>query len=253
MPAEIYMLNSSSKGNCCFVKNETDLFLIDAGVSARRIRSAVAETGNDYQNIKFILITHEHSDHIKGLETLFHYIQVPIYVPQACVQSVLQSCPSVSPYLHPIKTGDILVFDHTKVYPVRTPHDSDGSCGFRFVFEAEKFAYFTDIGHLSEQVVRAMSGCERVVIESNYDPDMLWQGSYPYPLKERIAGPNGHLSNTDCAALLPHLANHGTRRILLAHLSEENNTPEIAYSTCAEKLPDSVLLRVASPYETVSI
>ena len=117
----------------------------------------------------------------------------------------------------------------------------------------EIMAYFTDIGHLSSEILRAMSGCKRVVIESNHDVERLKAGPYPFPLKKRILGPYGHLSNFDCAALLPHLVRYGTQRIVLAHLSEENNTPEMAYEESARRLEGKASLAVAKPSATVEV
>ena len=117
----------------------------------------------------------------------------------------------------------------------------------------EIMAYFTDIGHLSSEILRAMSGCKRIVIESNHDVERLKAGPYPFPLKKRILGPYGHLSNFDCAALLPHLVRYGTQRIVLAHLSEENNTPEMAYEESARRLEGAASLAVAKPAETVEV
>ena len=253
MSAEIYMLNSSSKGNCCLIRNGGDLFLIDAGVSAKRIRSAVGELGYDLSSVRCILLTHEHSDHVAGLETLYHSLTVPLYAPSLCFPELSRIAPSAVPYLTPGDHGMTISLGETKIYPVKTPHDSLGSVGFRMSFGDENFAYFTDIGHLTETLVRAMSGCRRVVIESNYDPDMLENGPYPYPLKLRIAGPLGHLSNTSCSELLPHLLRHGTEKIMLAHLSETNNTPEVALETAACALGRTDCVRAASPAATVPL
>ena len=252
MSAEIYMIGSSSKGNSCLIRNGNDLFLIDAGLSAKRICSAVRSVGYDISSVRCILLTHEHSDHTAGLDVLYHSMRVLVYAPSPCFPDLSRSSPCAYPFLISGDPGDVIILDDTRIYPVKTPHDAIGSVGFRILFGSEEFAYFTDIGHLSEQVVRAMSGCRRVVIESNYDPDLLENGPYPPPLKRRIAGPNGHLSNPDCAGLLPHLVSHGTEKIMLAHLSEHNNTPEIARDTALARLdrPDRVC--VASPSEVVA-
>ncbi|MBO4366972.1 MAG: MBL fold metallo-hydrolase [Clostridia bacterium] len=252
MAAEIHLLNSSSKGNCCLIRNGSDLFLIDAGVSAKRIRTGLAEIGYDLSSIRCIFLTHEHSDHIRGLETIYHLIGVPLYAPSACFPEIRRCAPAASPYLIPFNPGDFASLQETRLHAVATPHDALGSVGFRMDLTGETAAYFTDMGHLTEPVVSALSGCRRVVIESNYDPDLLRTGPYPPDLKRRIAGPFGHLSNTECASLLPHLLRHGTEKILLAHLSEQNNTPAVALATCASHLPDPSCVSVASPCETVS-
>lgn len=252
MPAEVYSLFSSSSGNCCLIRNGNDLFLIDAGASAKRICASVRALGYDPAGLKAVFVTHEHADHISGLNTLSRKYGVPVYAPEGCFRALREKAPAAEPLLRPYGDEPVLL-EQTRLYAVPTPHDADGSVGFRIDLSGELLAFFTDIGHLSRQVVSAMAGCERVVIESNHDPAMLWNGPYPEPLKRRIAGERGHLSNPDCARLLPHLVCYGTKRILLAHLSETNNTPALAYETAEASLRGSALLRVASPQETVEI
>ncbi|MBP5230906.1 MAG: MBL fold metallo-hydrolase [Clostridia bacterium] len=253
MSAEIYMLSSSSKGNACLIRNGADLFLIDAGLSAKRIREAVRGIGFDLSSLRCVLLTHEHSDHISGLEVLYHHLDAPLYAPSACFPELSRCAPSAVPHLETGDPGDVIILGDTRVYPIKTPHDALGSVGFRIALGSEDFAYFTDVGHLTETIVRAMSGCRRVVIESNYDPDLLENGPYTPQLKRRIAGPFGHLSNPECASLLPHLLRHGTERIMLAHLSEQNNTPEIARETAEAALGGAGdVLFISSPTETVS-
>ncbi len=253
MGIEIYQLFSSSSGNCCLIKNQSDVFLIDAGVSAKRIETAMQGVGISPSQLKAIYITHEHSDHTKGLETLSKRYGLPVYAPAACFDGILAAAPSARLLLRTNDHGTLTQWEHTRMYAVRTPHDACGSVGFRMDLGGEKFAYFTDIGHLSAEILRAMSGCERVVIESNHDIQRLKDGPYPYPLKKRILGPYGHLSNFDCAALLPHLARYGTKRIVLAHLSKENNTPDLAYGEAAARLNGAASLDVALPDQTVEV
>ena len=253
MPAEIYQLFSSSKGNCCLIKNGSDVFLIDAGVSAKRIEEAVRRVGISPEQIRAVFITHEHSDHIKGLETLSRRYGMEIYAPTGCMDGILSAAPAAAPALKSNDHGNLVCLENTRIYTVRTPHDACASVGFRIELAGEIMAYFTDIGHLSAEILRAMSGCRRVVIESNHDIERLKAGPYPYSLKQRILGPYGHLSNFDCAALLPHLARYGTERIVLAHLSEENNTPEMAYEEAARRLEGKASLAVAKPSATVEV
>ena len=251
--AQIYSLFSSSKGNACLIRNGSDLFLIDAGVSAKRIRAAMALVGFRPEELSAVFITHEHCDHIGGLDTLAKQVGMPIYAPTNCYLPIAQKCPSAEPLLHANDHGNVVELEQTRVVAVKTPHDACGSVGFRIDLGGELLAYFTDIGHLSQKVVSAMAGCSRVVIESNHDLDLLWSGPYPEQLKKRIAGDFGHLSNEKCAELLPHLTNYGTKRILLAHLSEENNTPELALSTAEKALCGAAEVFVASPDGVVEL
>ena len=251
--SEIYSLFSSSKGNACLIRNGRDLFLIDAGVSAKRIRAAMALVGFRPEELSAVFITHEHCDHIGGLDTLAKQVGMPIYAPTACYSALAGRCPSAEPFLHANDHGNVIELEQTRIVAVKTPHDACGSVGFRIDLGGELLAYFTDIGHLSQKVVSAMAGCRRVVIESNHDLEMLWDGPYPEPLKERIAGDFGHLSNEKCAELLPHLTNYGTERILLAHLSEENNTPELARFAAEKALCGAAEVFVASPDGVVEL
>lgn len=236
--AKVYMLFSSSKGNSAYIKYGRDEFLIDCGVSARAIEQSLKTLGTSLKNISAIFITHEHSDHIRGLPTISKYYGMPIYAPAASCEYLADHINGFH-RLHPLPIGTAVELRDSALCAIPTPHDARGSVGFRIRAGEEKLAYFTDIGHLSERVLRGLSGCRRVVIESNHDIDMLNHGPYPYPLKQRILGAKGHLSNELCAKLLPHLVNHGAESFMLAHLSEENNHPDIAYRESYRSLTDS--------------
>ncbi len=251
--AEIYVLFSSSKGNCCLVKNGADVFLIDAGASAKRIFAAIGAVGVSPSDLRAVFLTHEHSDHIAGLNTLVKTCRIPVFAPSGCFDALRRACPDAVPFLHTNDPHTVVELENTRVYAVRTPHDAAASVGFRMELGEECFGYFTDIGHLSADVLHALSGCRRVVLESNHDPDMLKYGPYPASLKRRIASPYGHLSNTDCAALLPHLADYGTQRVVLAHLSEHNNTPEKARAESEQRLQSKASRAVASPHDPVEV
>ncbi len=236
MKAKVFVLFSSSKGNCTYIKNGKDEILIDMGISARRVEARLRELGSSLSKITAVFVTHEHTDHIKGLETLSKNFLVPIYAPPECCEYISCVMPSTVQNLVPTSPGSAVWLEETAFYSVPTPHDARKSVGFRINLGTEKLGYFTDIGCLTEGILRGLSGCDRVVLESNHDVVMLKEGSYPYPLKKRILGTRGHLSNTDCAKLLPHLAAHGTRSFVLAHLSEENNRPELAFSQSRDAL-----------------
>ena len=258
MPAEIFMLFSSSKGNSCLVRNGSEAFLIDAGVSAKRLECAVRAVGADPASLRAIFLTHEHSDHIAGINQLCKRYGIPVYAPPGCIGYLSAICPDAPPFLYPFTPGTVIELEQSRVYAVSTPHDAAASVGFRMDLAGDLFGYFTDLGRLTASVLRALSGCRRVVIESNHDLGMLRSGPYPEPLKRRILGEYGHLSNADCASLLPHLPAYGTRRILLAHLSEQNNTPALAYEESAARLREAlasgaVTLSVAAPAAPVEL
>ena len=236
--AKVFMLFSSSKGNSAYIKYGRDEFLIDCGASARAIENSLNELGTSLGNIKAVFITHEHNDHIRGVQTISKHFKMPFYAPS-------NSCPYLSEQLScgspliPLNSGTAVELFDTAICPIATPHDSRGSVGFRIRTGDEKIGYFTDIGHLSEGVLRGLSGCKRVVIESNHDIEMLKNGPYPYVLQKRILSDFGHLSNELCAKLLPHLARYGTESFMLAHLSEENNRPKIALRESIQTLTDN--------------
>ena len=258
MPSEVFMLFSSSKGNCCLVKNGNEAFLIDAGTSARRIETALRAVGTEPASLRAVFLTHEHSDHIAGLNQLCKRYGLPVFAPPGCIEPLAVLCPDAFPFIRPFLPGTVINLERSRIYSVATPHDAAGSVGFRVDLSGELLGYFTDIGCLTSPILKALSGCHRVVIESNHDVDMLRSGSYPESLKRRILGEYGHLSNASCASLLPHLPTYGTKRILLAHLSEQNNTPEIAYEESASRLKEAltagaVTLSVAAPTDPVEL
>jgi len=231
-----YMLYSSSKGNVAYVKCGSDEILIDAGVSARRICNTLEDIGTSIKNIKAIFVTHEHNDHIGGLQTISKYYKIPIYAPYLSARYIADCQPETTELLHENDTGSCVSLDYMKINAVGTPHDSLASVGFKIELGERTFGYATDIGYLSDDVTNMLNGCDYVVIESNHDTDMLRHGDYPYFLKQRILGKKGHLSNSDCADFLPTLVEKGARSIVLAHLSENNNRPQIAYGECRGRL-----------------
>lgn len=224
-------LFSSSKGNCTYIKNGGEEFLVDAGVSIKSIEGALATLGTTLGNIRCIFITHEHSDHIKGVVNAMKKFGITVYAP-FMARAAMQRLDPITEEIIPFDDGlaaDICLTE-TAVTPFRTPHDAEGSVCYRFDFGSSMLGFATDIGHVSRNVENCLIGCDAVVIESNYDPSMLKNGSYPAHLKKRISGNYGHLSNPDCASFVPRLANSGAVSVVLAHLSEENNIPSLAYA-----------------------
>ncbi|HOK68845.1 MAG TPA: MBL fold metallo-hydrolase [Bacillota bacterium] len=231
-----YMLFSSSKGNAAYVKCGKDEILIDAGVSARRICAALADIGTSIKNIRAIFVTHEHNDHINGLATIAKYYKIPIYAPYLSAKHIAECQPETEAFLIENDDGSCVSLDNMRVCAIETPHDSLSSVGFRIDLGGKTLGYATDIGHLNEKVEKILLGCDYVVIESNHDLEMLHNGDYPAHLKRRILSRRGHLSNSDCASFLPKLVESGAKKIVLAHLSENNNRPQIAYGECRGRL-----------------
>lgn len=250
---QITPLFSGSSGNSVHIKHGKTELLIDAGVSFRAMCRALSKIGTQIENISCVLVTHEHSDHIHGLEMLCKKYRLPVYINSRSADYVVSAgkYPFFSQCIKVFEPGTEMLLDSLSVRAFRTPHDSCGSVGYRIncTDECDSFSYATDMGYVTRDIARNIFGSKTVVFESNHDPAMLKNGTYPDYLKRRIASDYGHLSNSACADFVPHLAENGTKRIILAHLSKENNTAQKAYdsSTCALKHAGygSVLLEVA--------
>ena len=228
---KIMSVGSGSSGNCFYLEINGKKLLIDAGLSARTIRNALKTAGTDLDGIDAVLITHTHSDHIKGIEVCSRYIRCPMYMSELSCAGLFRYSPVPLPIERPFEIADGI-----KVTAFETSHDCPGSIGFRFDFETGSFGYATDLGCVTDRIKNILTGCESIVIESNHDTVMLRNGPYPYVLKRRILSANGHLSNEDCAEAAAYFAHNGTKNIFLAHLSRENNDPQIARDTVAKKL-----------------
>ena len=231
-----YTLFSSSDGNCVYFRNRENEYIIDCGVSARALETALRGLGSGIRRLKAVFVTHEHSDHIRGLETLCRKSDVMIYAPEKCCAPLARVCPHASPRLTALGCEMTVELDGAAVTPFATPHDSASSCGYTVELDGVKFGVATDMGYVTKTTARALSDCRAVVIESNHDIDMLLRGDYPESLKRRILGNYGHLSNKSCAEFVPYLAHCGAESLVLAHLSPRNNTPEAAYKASFDSL-----------------
>ena len=247
----VHTLASSSKGNSVYVRLGDDEILIDAGISCKRLAEALRSLDTDISRIKAIFVTHEHSDHVSGLETAAKKYNIPIHLTEPSARAYLSSKTAnvartaiIHPILYTEQVGALTVRSFA------TPHDSAASVGFVVTDGTPEhtLALATDIGTLTDEVSDALIGCENVILESNHDENMLMCGDYPYELKRRILSDTGHLSNEAAAAFVSRLAASGTRRILLAHLSQDNNLPELAYHSCLTVFEGKdVFLDVAAP------
>ena len=223
----ICIFASGSGGNCLLLSDGSTHVLVDAGISMRRIEASLREAGIAMSDITGVLITHEHSDHISGLKMLLKYHHLPVYAPHTVANHMRGMLPDIDGSLNIIEVGSVFELGSLRVRAFHTPHDTDESVGYRFS-GTSSFAIATDMGHVTDEVLDGLRGAETVLIESNHDIDMLSYGPYPVYLKRRILSDRGHLSNKDCAVLARRLAENGTTRIILGHLSKENNTPETA-------------------------
>ncbi len=219
---------SSSSGNSTLVSHGADYVLIDAGISCRRILAALAALGMDTDHLAGILVTHEHDDHISGLASLCRKAGVPVFAPQGVAAGIMKRFPDADIPVNVISAGVPFTVGPFTIRAFHTSHDASESVGYRLTADGRSMALATDLGCVSEEVLQSLSGVNAAILEANHDVDMLKYGPYPSVLKKRIASDRGHLSNRVCGRLAGILYESGTRTFVLAHLSHENNTPELA-------------------------
>ena len=256
---KIYTLYSGSGGNSTFIKVGDTRILIDAGKSARALCRSLCDVGEDINDIDAIFITHEHSDHVSALEVLSKKHRIPIHITEASALSLERlPAPALLDNLCCHEIGFCEQVGELKITSFRTPHDSRMSVGYRIEFEDSGCEYAigfaTDIGYVSDEIRKNLTGCRAVVIESNHDVDMLMHGPYPRELKLRVSSKRGHLSNAECAELASELAQSGTEAFMLAHLSKENNEPTLALDEIRGAVEEyGAYVCVARPDEPVQL
>ena len=252
---EICTLASGSKGNCTYISYGDASILIDQGLTLRELTVRANYRGIDLSKIDAVFVTHEHADHIKGVGAFARRYGKPVHLPAACMARMKLEDGGERWFVPDENDSDVVVKD-MKVTPFRVPHDAAYTVAYRISAGTDDVAVATDLGYVGENTLARLSGCKAVVLESNHDTEMLRNGRYPYLLKARIAGKNGHLSNAAAAETAAALAETGTQRLILAHLSEENNTPETAFEAARTELGrhgvkegGDVLLCVAGQYK----
>ncbi len=238
MPITFCSLYSGSNGNSTFVSYGNSSILVDAGRSGSQIEEAMSFIGKDPRDLDGILITHEHHDHIKGAGILARRFHVPVYASAATWQAMPEAVGKIPPELmREFTVGEDFYIGSLGIDSFSTPHDAADPCGFRLWGGNASVSIATDLGYLPAYVFDALEGSHMVLLESNYDPDLLRNNEhYRYMLKQRIFSRKGHLSNMDCANGMIELLNRGTKNFILGHLSGENNTPELAYQTSCTRL-----------------
>ena len=228
MSITVCILASGSKGNCTYVSDGVTRILIDAGISCRKIEEGLAQLGVGLSDLDAVLITHEHIDHVYGLHTLAKKYAGPILANSrtAVAVDVKMRTDIARKQKDNFDTGFRL--GTADIFPFRVSHDAVCPVGYVLTLGGHKVAYCTDLGTVTDSVRGNVEGCDLVVLESNHDLKMLATGPYPPELQDRIRSDRGHLSNEDSANFAAELAKGGTRQIVLAHLSEQNNTPSLA-------------------------
>ena len=247
----VHTLASGSSGNAAVLSCGDTHLLIDAGISCRRITTALNALGLSPELLSAILITHTHSDHISGLRTLLKKTDCPILATPRTCRELCCRFEGIDGRLMeleaPVQIGEV------GITPVITSHDAPGSCGWRLDTESGSVGFLTDTGYVTDEALDLLPGVDFVILESNHDVESLCSGPYPYYLKQRILGLQGHLCNEDAAQFAVTLAENGANDIVLAHLSRDNNTPAMALNAVAAALDGAGLtpeLSVA-PRDTV--
>ena len=252
---QVSVLASGSKGNATFVAIDGAKILVDVGISATRIKKALAAENVDAADLDAVLLTHEHRDHVAGLATLSKWYHLPIYSRRKTLASLPISIQQAiaSPLLHPVDGAFRLA--GLSIMPFSTSHDAADPVGWRLA-GSRTVAVCTDLGFVTQTVEAAIDGTDVLVLEANHDPAVLKDGRYPWPLKRRILSNRGHLANADAAWAIARMQ-HRPKDVFLAHLSQENNTPDLAYETVSGILKgqgiDDVPLHVARQDEAVRL
>ena len=225
----IVNLTSGSDGNMTYVESEEVKILIDIGVSCRDAEKRLSLIGVDPNQISAILVSHEHSDHIKGIDGFSSKYNTPVFAHHEVWYGLDEKLKKVSANNRKMYDGDRFGFRDVVVCAIKVPHDVP-CYSYSIIKNQKKVSILTDLGHTTDRILESIRGSNIVYLEANYDEKMLKEGTkYPLALKRRIAGKFGHLSNTDSARTILYLVQNGTKQIVLSHISKENNTPDLAF------------------------
>ena len=231
-------LYSGSSGNSLFVETENTKILVDAGMSCKKIEEALHSIEVDPSSINAILVTHEHSDHVKGMSTISKKFDIPVFATKETFEAMPAHTEKLSEkninFLNPSEKFHI---DDLEILPFSIPHDAANPCGYNIIKDNHQISIATDIGHMTKPILNYLEGSEFILLESNYDPEVLKCSSYPFMLKSRIASDIGHLSNSVAGKTISYLSkNSNLNTAMLGHLSKESNFPELAYQTVVDEL-----------------
>lgn len=259
MTVKLCSIASSSSGNCIYLGSDRTGFLVDGGISRKAILENLKNLGVPTESIKALLVTHEHSDHIKSIGALSRKLDIPIYANAKTWEAMEASLGNIkSKNVIIFETGTEFQIEDVIIRPFHIPHDAVEPVGFSFIIGGVKLGFATDLGNFDRNVEKGLKDSDFVMLESNHDVEMLKAGSYPYFLKRRIMGEHGHLSNEAAGYAACELVNSGISQIMLGHLSRENNFPQLAYETVKGimeekgiKLGEDVILELA-PRSSIS-
>jgi phosphoribosyl 1,2-cyclic phosphodiesterase len=239
MKIKFISLASGSSGNCYYLGTEKHGILIDAGIGIRTIKKSLKEVNLSLSNVRAVFVTHDHADHIKAVGHLGEKYNIPVYSTREIHEGINKSycmTEKLSTSVHYINKEEPMTLDEFHISAFEVPHDGTDNVGYCIEIGEKTFSFLTDLGHITETAAHYICKANYLILEANYDLEMLRMGPYPKYLKERIAGPNGHMSNTDTADFLAENINENLKYIWLCHLSKDNNHPELAYKTVEWKL-----------------
>ncbi len=227
-------------GNCLYVESDNTKLLIDAGVSLKKIEKGLDTIDVSPSSIDGILVTHEHSDHIQSLGNLSKKFNLPVFANSETFDAMPKQTDKISTEnINKFKIKQKFSINDIEITPFSIPHDAANPCGFNISCNDDKISIATDIGHMTNEILKQLEGSKFVLLESNYDTEVLKLSKYPFSLKQRIAGPNGHLSNEIASKVINYLLHDNLKIAMLGHLSKESNFPELAYQTVVNELINS--------------
>jgi len=248
---KIKVLASGSKGNSTYIETNNLKLLIDMGITYQYLANELSEIDIDPKELNYILITHTHNDHIKGLQSLVRKTNIKVLVTEGMIEELVKKIPFEKLQI----LEDETVIEDIIINLIHTSHDVE-SVGYIIESNHKSFVYITDTGYINKKYIEALSNKELYIIESNHDEKMLMDGPYPYILKQRVISDKGHLSNHTTGKLLTEVVGARTKQIVLAHISEKNNTEELAYKTVREMLNSKNIktdIKIAKQYESLDI
>ena len=232
---KIKTIASGSKGNCAIILCGDTNIIIDMGISYLTLKKSLEENSLSFDNFTAILVTHCHKDHINGLASLIKHTTLDAYIPEDMYDSLKEYIPRARCQF----IDDNFAINDVEIELIHTSHDAPSSVGFIISYQDKSIVYVTDTGYINRKYLSKMTQKDAYVIESNHDEVMLMDGPYPRFLKERVISDKGHLSNKTTAKYLKKIVGPNTKYVVLAHLSETNNTEELAYQATKEELKDA--------------
>lgn len=246
------VLASGSKGNAILIGSSKTRILLDVGLSARELTRRLDGTPTRANQLDAIIVSHEHSDHVRGVGVLSRRLDLPVYLTQGALEH-LPSNVGEPAHIQIFRSGATFQIGDLRIQPFATCHDAREPVGFVIEHEGARLGICTDLGVVTQLVRNRLEGCQALVIESNHDTNLLIDGPYPWHLKQRIRGRHGHLSNTDASELLESLYHSELKTVVLAHLSETNNHPDLVLecigNLCKESEWQAVSFQIGKQHE----